>query len=207
MEMGLPVSATTPVIGLVGRLADQKGWDLVAEVMKRWAVHEDVQWAILGAGEPRYQQLLATLAAQYPQRVAARIEFSDGVAHRIEAGSDMFLMPSRYEPCGLNQLYSLKYGTVPVVRATGGLADTISDLETGSAAANGFRFETYDVYELERTLLRACSVYRTQAAAWKQLAETGMRQDWSWTASARQYIELYQRTCSQRRAGHFVGAS
>ncbi len=206
-EMGLPVSATTPLIGLIGRLADQKGWDLVAEVMKRWAPRQDVQWVILGAGEPAYQQLLANLGQQFPERVAARIEFSDRLAHRIEAGVDMFLMPSRYEPCGLNQLYSLKYGTIPVVRATGGLADTIVDLESGLAAANGFRFDIYDAMELESTLERAVAVYRSQPEVWKQLAENGMRQDWSWAASGRQYVELYQRLIAQKRSRFAIGAS
>jgi len=193
-EFNLPEEPHTPVIGLIGRLADQKGWDLVAEVMRRWVREQNVQWIILGTGEPHYHELLSSLANEYPFRVGLRLEFSDDLAHRIEAGADMFLMPSRYEPCGLNQLYSLKYGTVPVVRATGGLVDTITDateenLEEGTA--NGFAFESYDPAELERTLLRALSTYHNQPDVWAKLITTGMRQDWSWSNSARRYVELY----------------
>lgn len=202
-EMGLPESPSTPVIGLIGRLADQKGWDLVGAVMQQWASTEDVQWVILGNGEPIYHDLLSRLAGEFPHRVAVRLGFSDELAHRIEAGSDLFLMPSRYEPCGLNQLYSLKYGTVPVVHATGGLADTITDATPENLAhgtANGFAFYHYSSHELEAKLRRACDVYRHDRETWSRLINTGMRQDWSWTHSARQYVELYERTCERKRA-------
>ena len=201
-EFNLPVAAGAPVVGLIGRLADQKGWDLVTDVMKRWAPSSDVQWVILGTGEPHYQKLLTQLAQEFPAKVAVRLEFCDAAAHRIEAGSDMFLMPSRYEPCGLNQLFSLKYGTVPVVRATGGLADTITDATPENLAAktaNGFSFVSYDIGELETTLHRACDTFRNQPDVWRQLVETGMKQDWSWANSARQYIELYNRTLARKR--------
>jgi starch synthase len=193
-EFGLPEEHRTPVIGLIGRLADQKGWDLVADVMRRWVREQNVQWVILGTGEPHYHDLLSSLAAEYPNRVGLRLEFSDPLAHRIEAGSDMFLMPSRYEPCGLNQLYSLKYGTVPVVRATGGLKDTITDATDENLAdgiANGFAFEHYEAYELERTLQRALSTFHNRPEDWARLVTTGMRQDWSWSVSAKRYVELY----------------
>jgi starch synthase len=190
----LPEEARTPVIGLVGRLADQKGWDLVADVMRRWVREQNVQWVILGTGEPHYHELLQSLANEYPNRVGLQLAFSDAVAHQVEAGADMFLMPSQYEPCGLNQLYSLKYGTVPVVRATGGLKDTITDASEenlNDGIANGFAFEHYDPFELEQALLRALAMYRTQPEAWAKLVVTGMRQDWSWVNSARRYSELY----------------
>jgi starch synthase len=202
-ELGLPESPNTPVVGLIGRLADQKGWDLVGAVMQQWAPTEDVHWVILGTGEPDYHDLLSRLAGEFPHRVAVRLGFSDELAHRIEAGSDIFLMPSRYEPCGLNQLYSLKYGTIPVVHSTGGLADTIVDASLGNLAsglANGFAFYHYATSELEAKLRRACEVYRHDQATWSQLVNTAMRQDWSWAASARQYVELYQRTISRKRA-------
>ena len=132
-ELGLPQEPHAPLVGIVGRLIDQKGFDLVADVMQRWVQTSDVQWVILGTGEPKYHKLLETLAERFPQKVAVRLEFSNPLAHRIEAGADIFLMPSRFEPCGLNQLYSLRYGTVPVVRATGGLADTIIGFDAAIA--------------------------------------------------------------------------
>lgn len=204
-EFGLPEEHRTPVIGLVGRLADQKGWDLVAEVMRRWVREQDVQWIILGTGEPQYHELLQSLASEYPNRVGLKLAFSDPLAHRIEAGSDLFLMPSQYEPCGLNQLYSLKYGTVPVVRATGGLVDTIThatpeNIEDG--IANGFSFEHYDPVELERTLLQALNVYRHEPDTWAKLVVTGMRQDWSWGNSARRYVELYNSMNARNPLAH-----
>ncbi len=200
-EFGLPVSAATPVIGLVGRLADQKGWNLVTAIMKEWAPAANVQWVILGTGEPEFHELLSRMAAQFPNKVAAKLEFSNAVAHSIEAGADMFLMPSQYEPCGLNQLYSLKYGTVPVVRATGGLADTITDATPENLAAgvaNGFSFDSFDVDSLEHALQRACDMFTQQPQTWQQLVAAGMQQDWSWTNSAKQYVELYQKTHAQR---------
>ncbi len=202
-ELGLPVNPDVPLIGLVGRLADQKGWDLVAEVMQRWVHRSDVQWAILGTGDPRYHEMLEGLAAQRPDRVGVRLGFSDAVARQIEAGSDMFLMPSRYEPCGLNQLYSLKYGTVPVVRETGGLADSICDATPDALSdgrANGFSFEAYDADQLEVALQRACDTFNTRKDTWRNLVETGMKQDWSWEHSAQQYIAVYEQMQRERAA-------
>ena len=193
-ELGLPVAPRTPLVGLVGRLADQKGLDLIAEVIQQWVQTNDVQWAILGTGHPKYHRVFETLAERFPQKVAVRLDFSNPLAHQIEAGADMFLMPSRFEPCGLNQLYSLKYGTVPVVRATGGLADTITDTneQTRQAGtANGFSFQEYSPLALSETLRRACDLY-AQPELWSQLVATGMGQDWSWAPSARKYVELYQ---------------
>ena len=134
------------------------------------------------------------MAAQHPDKLAVRLEFSDQLAHRIEAAANMFLMPSQYEPCGLNQLYSLRYGTVPIVRATGGLADTIVDAHEATVAnrtAVGFRFESYRPEELDRAIRRAVEAFGNQSL-WSQLVETGMRQDWSWNRSARHYAELYR---------------
>jgi starch synthase len=183
-----------PLIGLIGRLAGQKGWDLVGDVMQRWVDHRDVQWVILGTGEVEYHALLAKLSAAHPHRVAARLEFSDETAHRIEAAADMFVMASQYEPCGLNQLYSLKYGAVPIVHHTGGLADTITDATAQNlhaGVANGFSFDDYSAAALERTIERACQMYWHEPDLWSKLVTCGMKQDWSWTKSAQQYIELY----------------
>lgn len=201
-EMGLPVLPHVPVIGLVGRLADQKGLDLVAPIIKHWVHTSDAQWVVLGTGEPQYHQLLQSLMREFPSKVAARLEFSDAVAHRIEAGADLFLMPSRYEPCGLNQLYSLKYGTVPVVHRTGGLMDTITDASEPAISegrANGFSFDRYEAAALEATLERACHTYRTDKRIWNQLVSTGMLQDWSWAESARRYVQLYQATIARAK--------
>jgi starch synthase len=201
-ELGLPQDASAPLVGIVGRLIDQKGFDLVADVMQRWVQMSDVQWAILGTGQPKYHKILETLAARFPQKVAVRLQFSNPLAHRIEAGADIFLMPSRFEPCGLNQLYSLRYGTVPLVRATGGLADTIVgfDAHAPNPAANGFVFQEYSSLALSETLRQACDAYRN-SEIWQRLISIGMDQDWSWARSARQYVELYQKTVERRNAG------
>ncbi|MEZ6114318.1 MAG: glycogen synthase GlgA [Pirellulaceae bacterium] len=201
-QLGLPVSLSVPLIGLVGRLADQKGWDLIADLLPRWLRQEEAQWVILGTGDSEFQKMLEIHAADCPNKIAVRLTFSDELAHKIEAGSDIFLMPSRYEPCGLNQLYSLKYGTVPVVRSTGGLADTIRDaseenLQAGQA--NGFSFDAYDVFELEEALRRACALYRTDKPRWERLVVTGMSQDWSWDASASHYERLYESMIARKR--------
>ena len=206
-ELGLPVRDDVPVIGIVGRLVDQKGFDLIAKVMQQWVHHTDVQWAILGTGEPGYHELLERLQKERPDRAGVRLTFSDELAHRIEAGADIFLMPSRYEPCGLNQLYSLKYGTVPVVHRTGGLSDTISH-PTGenlaNRTANGFVFDDYDATALESVLGAACEIYRSDRNTWEQLVGTGMRQDWSWKTSAKSYEKLYEETLQRVVEGAFA---
>lgn len=202
-EFNLPQNPQTPVIGLIGRLAVQKGWDLVADVMRRWVRSEDAQWVILGTGEPQYHQILEQLAREFPQKVSAKLEFSDPLAHRIEAGSDLFLMPSQYEPCGLNQLYSLKYGAVPVVRATGGLVDTVVDAtqETiGNGTATGFSFVPFESGAMENALFRALGVWRHQPDVWRQLVETGMNADWSWRRSAQRYVEVYRQAIERKKA-------
>lgn len=206
-EMGLPVLPDVPLLATVGRLADQKGFDLIARVMQQWLAapqqenRHNAQWVILGTGEAKYHHVLSQLAKKNPDRVAVRLEFSDRLAHSIEAGADLFLMPSQYEPCGLNQLYSLKYGTVPVVRSTGGLADTVVDTTDETLAAGtatGFAFAEYTSLALARSLERAYSTFADKAV-WHQLVEHGMQQDWSWQHSARQYAELYQHTLEHAR--------
>ncbi|MHC4399843.1 MAG: glycogen synthase GlgA [Planctomycetota bacterium] len=203
-ELSLPPRSDVPLVGMIGRLTEQKGFDLVAEVIPKWMETSEVQWVFLGTGEPEYHQLLGDLTGRYPQKVAARLEFSDLLAHKIEAGADVFLMPSRYEPCGLNQMYSLKYGTVPVVRETGGLADTVVNVQSETLAnrtANGFSFREGSAQGLSETLQRACEAFR-RPDVWSQLIDTGMRQDWSWSRSARQYGDLYERIVN--RAQHAV---
>lgn len=200
-ELGLPERADVPLAGFIGRLAEQKGIDLVAEVMTQWVRDADLQWAVLGTGDPKYHRLFESLAERFRHRVAVRLEFSSPLAHRIEAGADMFVMPSRYEPCGLNQMYSLRYGTVPVVRATGGLADTITDAtpeNLGTGTANGFSFREYSAQALDETLRRACEAWR-RPEVWGRLVATGMRQDWSWARSAQQYVKLYEEMIARKR--------
>lgn len=203
-EFHLPTNPKAPVIGMVGRMADQKGFDLVAKVIRDRAKTCDCQWVILGTGEPHHEAMLKELSALYPNKIGVKVEFCEGKARRVEAGADMFLMPSLYEPCGLNQLYSLKYGTVPVVRETGGLADTITNMSPAtleSGTANGFSFREYTAEALQDILEIAITTYREQPETWKQIVETGMAQDWSWDRSAQQYIELYQKTIDARRNG------
>jgi starch synthase len=207
-ELGLPLEPEVPLVGLVGRLTDQKGLDLISDVMQRWVQSADVQWVILGMGQPKYHKLLENLSQRFPQKAAVRLEFSNPLAHRIEAGADMFLMPSHFEPCGLNQLYSLRYGTVPVVRATGGLADTIvgyDEQTTASGQANGFSFQEYSSLALSEILRQACDVYR-KPEVWNRLIATGMKQDWSWNRSAKQYVELYKTTVARFRQGSATNA-
>jgi starch synthase len=199
-EVGLPVVEGQPLFAMIGRLTDQKGFDLVADVIRQWSETSPVQWVILGTGEPRYHELLEKLARRHPERVAVRLGFSNELAHRIEAGADIFLMPSQYEPCGLNQLYSLKYGTVPVVHATGGLADTITnrtDQTLSSGTANGFSFDSHSAAALAEALERACQTFANRPV-WEQLIRTGMTQDWSWTHSAHEYSRLYERALAHR---------
>lgn len=193
-ELGLPHESGHPLIGIVGRLADQKGWDLIIPLLRHWLEHRSAQWVILGSGEAVYQESLLALAKEYPHRLAVRMEFSEHLSHRIEAGSDLFLMPSRYEPCGLNQLYSLKYGTVPVVHATGGLADTVIDYGgAGEGRGTGFAFYEYTIESANACLSRACDVWYREPGEWGAMVERGMEQDWSWSQSARQYEGIYQR--------------
>lgn len=198
-EMGLPLREETPLLASVGRIAEQKGLDLIAEILPRLAEQMDAQWVLLGTGDPHLEQILQKIAHEFPERIAVRIGFSNELAHRIEAGADMFLMPSRYEPCGLNQMYSLKYGTVPIVRETGGLADTITNANEATLAdgtANGYSFADVSPYALSMSIDRAVRAYH-QPEVWQQLVETGMRQDWSWNRSAQQYVDLYKRAHSK----------
>jgi starch synthase len=179
------------LVGIVSRLADQKGFDLIGEAAGELA-RLDLQLVVLGDGQSRHRAMLQELAARHPERIAVRFGYDDRLAHLVEAGSDAFLMPSRYEPCGLNQLYSLRYGTVPIVRATGGLADTVEsyDLETGTGS--GFRFEAYAATEMLLAVRKALAVYG-DGARWGALVARIMDLDWSWERSARTYAELYRR--------------
>jgi starch synthase len=194
-RFGLTLSPRTPLIGMVARLVEQKGVDLVASAAEE-LFRQDVQLVILGEGDPYYHRLFRALQARHRKRVGLAIAFDEALAHQIEGGADLFLMPSQYEPSGLNQLYSLRYGTVPVVRATGGLADTVTDCTPESMAAGtatGFSFVPYTVAALQAALTRALDLYRDRPDDWLRVMRTGMRQDWSWARSAAAYERLYSR--------------
>jgi starch synthase len=197
-EFQLRADPAVPLIGMVTRLADQKGLDIFAKAIDEIMALE-LQVAILGTGDERYHRLLMELADQYREKLAVRLAFDNRLAHLVEAGADMFLMPSRYEPCGLNQLYSLKYGTVPIVRATGGLADTITDVLRNGDSANGFVFQDYSPHALAETVARAVACFGDKRR-WKKIMATGMAQDWSWSRSAAEYADLYARIIAKRRA-------
>ena len=182
---GLPADRlNVPVIGIVSRFATQKGFDLIEDIASD-LVQEDVFLTAIGTGEPRYEKLFQDLAEAHPNRIAVRVTYNDELAHKVEAGADMFLMPSRYEPCGLNQIYSLRYGTIPIVRATGGLDDTIND-------ENGFKFQEYSGPALLEEIRTALLAYK-DLARWQKLMRNAMQADFSWDASAAEYSALYRR--------------
>ena len=190
-ELGLAVRDDAPLLGVVSRLAEQKGFDLLAVALPRALEPWDAQLALLGSGVERYELWVRELAARFPGRVGARVGFDEGLAHRIEAGADVFLMPSRFEPCGLNQLYSLRYGTVPVVHATGGLEDSVAELDPATGAGTGFKFTPYTPDAFLAALERALRT-RRDPARWARLVANGMAQDFSWGRAAAEYRALYE---------------
>lgn len=180
-----------PVIGIVSRFAAQKGFDLISQVMDRLA-REEMILVVLGSGDKPYEEMFLRLAKQFPNKIAAKVAFDNALAHKVEAGADMFLMPSRYEPCGLNQIYSLKYGTVPIVRATGGLDDTIEPWDARTGKGTGFKFTDYTGEALLATIKQALLAFQDQSS-WETLMRNGMSRDFSWGASAREYGKVYDR--------------
>lgn len=197
-EANLPVDPQVPVLGMVSRLVDQKGLDLVVEVLERALPVIPFQFVLLGTGDQHYHNLLLRYGKDFPRQVAVFLTFNAPLAQKIYAGADMFLMPSRFEPCGLGQLISLHYGCIPVVRRTGGLADTVQDFDPRTGEGNGFVFERYHRWDLFATLVRAIENYKYQDT-WRRLQERGMRADFSWAASARQYADLYWKALALRR--------
>ena len=193
--LGLPPKPAVPVIGMISRLTSQKGFDLVEAVLEK-ILDRDLQWVVLGTGERRYEDLFTRLAGRFPEKVAAKIGFDEPLAHRIEAGADIFLMPSLYEPCGLNQIFSLRYGTIPVVRATGGLKDTVEDHDPAHRTGTGFVFGPYEPAALLEALERALAAF-TQQKDWPGLMRRAMSKDFSWERSARSYAGLYQTLVSR----------
>jgi len=191
-----PVSESTAVLGMVTRLATQKGIDLVERIAAD-LMRENVVLVVLGTGEEYYENMFRSLAAQYHGRVMVKIAYDDMLAHKVEAGADMFLMPSHYEPCGLNQFYSLKYGTPPVVRGTGGLEDTVEEWDEATQKGTGFKFHGYKPEDFMAAIQRARRVFEDKEA-WQQLMRNGMAQEYSWGRSAKEYVEVYERVARAR---------
>lgn len=195
-SMELPVEPEVPLIGVISRLVDQKGFDLF-EAIAGDLFGSKLKMVVLGSGQPKYEALMRTLRQKYPNKFAVALEFNDPLAHLIEAGSDFFLMPSRYEPCGLNQMYSLRYGTIPIVRATGGLADTVHDYAFETGKGNGFVFEKYTGEALLATIRRALTLYQKKRP-WKKLITEVMKIDHSWGSTAKRYVQIYERAQGKR---------
>ena len=185
-----------PLVGIISRLAVQKGFDLLIDALPALLAIRDFDLVVLGTGEPRFEDFFARLQRRHPGRVHFHRGHSDELAHWIEAGSDMFLMPSRYEPCGLNQLYSLRYGTVPVVRRTGGLADTVRHFDAATGIGTGVVFIDYDVEAVTWAMNTALDLY-LQRGSWRRLVQNGMAQDFSWQRQIQQYSEMYQQLVQQ----------
>lgn len=189
-------SEKDPLIGIISRLASQKGFDILADAVDR-LMKLGFLMVLLGTGDEIYEKQFAEIGNKHKGRFGIKIAFDNTLAHRIEAGADMFLMPSRYEPCGLNQMYSLKYGTIPVVRATGGLDDTINEFDTKTRNGNGFKFAEYSSQALIKEMKKALEVYRSPEL-WLKLVKNGMREDFSWERSARTYEKIYQGSLAKK---------
>jgi starch synthase len=196
----LPVNQNIPLLATISRLADQKGFDLLYSSMEEMlAINGGLQYIVLGTGDRKYHDLFTDLAKKFPKSLAIKIAYDNGLAHLIEAGADMFLMPSRYEPCGLNQLYSLRYGTVPIVRAVGGLEDTITDFTDTPLKGNGFKFYDYSKTSLLDTIERALKVYRSKKD-WARIMRQCMTSDFSWERSAKEYMNLYKKAVEKHES-------
>jgi starch synthase len=191
-RLGLAAAERRPLIGMVSRLATQKGFDLLITALPKLLATRDFNLAVLGTGEPQYEAFFTALEQQHPGRVHFKRGYSDELAHWIEAASDMFLMPSHYEPCGLNQMYSLRYGTVPIVRRTGGLADSVQHFDVATGLGTGIVFNDYNDIAVSWAIGHALDLYQ-QKGAWRRLVQNGMAQDFSWNRQVQRYVEAYER--------------
>ncbi|MDC4203608.1 MAG: glycogen synthase GlgA [Candidatus Manganitrophus sp.] len=196
-ELGLPVQKDVPLLAMISRLSEQKGIDLIVSAFDRMMA-TGAQLIILGNGDKEYEMRLEALAKEYPQQAVVKIAYDHPLAHRIEAGADIFLMPSKYEPCGLSQMMSLRYGTVPVVRATGGLDDTITQFNPDTLKGNGFKFKAYTATAFFRQVQNALSLFR-EKKKWRALIRNGMEGNYAWDASAEKYLNLYRRIHNKKR--------
>jgi starch synthase len=189
-SLGLPAQSDVALLGIICRLTSQKGIDLVEKIFDA-LMERELQMVLLGNGEMRYEQFFTSAATCFPEKFAARIGFDEALAHQIEAGADIFLMPSLYEPCGLNQMFSLKYGTIPVVRAVGGLKDTVEDYDSEKSTGTGFVFDPYEAQALLEAIERALRIFKDKTA-WTAIRRQAMSLDFSWDRSAQLYSALYQ---------------
>ncbi|WP_168119277.1 glycogen synthase GlgA [Paenibacillus sp. HB172176] len=196
-EFGLPQSQQIPVIGIVSRLVEQKGFDLIAAILND-LLQEEIQLIVLGAGDRKYEEMFQRAAREFPHKAAIWLGYSDRIARRIYAGSDMFAMPSKFEPCGLSQLIALRYRTVPIVRETGGLKDTVQPYNAFTGEGTGFTFANYNAHEFLDGVRRALAVYEKEEE-WKQIVSNGAKQDYSWTSSAKAYLKLYSDMIPHRK--------
>jgi starch synthase len=196
-EAGLTPNAHTPLIGMISRLSDQKGFDLIGQVIEAMMANLNFQFILLGTGAEYYHQLFSNIKQRYPDRAAVHLTFNSALAQKIYAGSDMFLMPSRFEPCGLGQLLALRYGSIPIVRETGGLKDTVTNFDPRTHNGNGFTFEKYDAMAMYTSIVRAVETYQ-YTDVWRTLIQRAMSADFSWKHSAAKYVELYRKAITNR---------
>ncbi|NLW12001.1 MAG: glycogen synthase, partial [Clostridiaceae bacterium] len=190
-ELGLAIRPDVPLAAMITRLVDQKGLDLLLHILDEF-LQEDIQFVMLGTGDPDYENALRAAADKHPDKMAACLTFSQPLSNRIYAGADMFLMPSLFEPCGLSQLISMRYGTIPVVRETGGLVDTVEPYNQYEGSGTGFSFTNINAHEFLFTTKYACEVYRESPEAWQGIVSRAMAGDYSWTRSAQTYVDLYE---------------
>lgn len=191
-QVGLPVRRDVPMIAIVSRLVASKGLDLIEHILDELLAHEDIQLVVLGTGEEKYHRLFEHVAWQYPGKVSVNLHFDEKLAHKIYAGADIFLMPSLYEPCGIGQLIALRYGTLPVVRETGGLKDTVLSYNKYTGQGNGFTFANYNAHDMLYTIKRALGMFYDKPV-WNQIIQNAMKSDYSWQESAKRYMELYKK--------------
>lgn len=191
-ELGLPIAPKTPLFGNIGRLSEQKGIDILLQALEEWLAAASAQFVLLGRGEPAYEAAFQDLAKRFPEKVAVRIAYEDGLPHRIEGGCDFYVMPSRYEPCGLNQMYSLRYGTIPIVRAIGGLADSVVDITEALDKSNGIKFRDYSSRALAKALQKALVLYH-EPLLLQHFRQNAIRAEFSWDTTAAEYVKVYQR--------------
>jgi starch synthase len=196
-ELGLPVRDDVPIIAMISRLVDMKGFDLVDCVLLD-LLNENAQIIVLGTGEYRYENMFKWAAEVYPDKVSANIKFDEVLSQRVYAGSDIFLMPSLAEPCGLSQMFSLRYGTIPVVRETGGLNDTVKPYDESTGLGNGFTFKNYNAHDMLFTVRRAISFYYDKPV-WEMLVKRAMKQDFKWDKPAKEYLKLYNKAMEKNK--------